>query len=227
MGRGKRNAKEAHLESPNTSSSMNDTQRVLSAIENSLLVVTEKFDKQEETIKQLTQHNIALVTDITELKKNQEYFLTENDFLKSEVNDLQQEKLNSEVVISNLPINDQISAEETVEKILQTFGVNKEEVSGLFSVVKKKYNGLGKIHNIFLKFKSPESQINFLSAKKRKGPLLYQQIFATNQIHQSHHTNEIYINERLTNYNLELLREARRIQKKSSLSLRGIREAAF
>jgi regulator of replication initiation timing len=138
MGRGKRNAKEAHLESPNTSSSMNDTQRVLSAIENSLLVVTEKFDKQEETIKQLTQHNIALVTDITELKKNQEYFLTENDFLKSEVNDLQQEKLNSEVVISNLPINDQISAEETVEKILQTFGVNKEEVSGLFSVVKKK-----------------------------------------------------------------------------------------
>jgi regulator of replication initiation timing len=149
MGRGKRNAKEAHLESPNTSSSMNDTQRVLSAIENSLLVVTEKFDKQEETIKQLTQHNIALVTDITELKKNQEYFLTENDFLKSEVNDLQQEKLNSEVVISNLPINDQISAEETVEKILQTFGVNKEEVSGLFSVVKKNITGWEKSITFF------------------------------------------------------------------------------
>jgi hypothetical protein len=76
MGRGKRNAKEAHLESPNTSGSTNDTQRILSAIENSLLVVTEKLDKQEVTIKQLTEHNIALVTDITELKKNQEYFLT-------------------------------------------------------------------------------------------------------------------------------------------------------
>jgi hypothetical protein len=69
--------------------------------------------------------------------------------------------------------------------------------------MKNKFDGQGKIHNILIKFKSPELQNNFFFAKKRSGPLLYQQLFFTKQNGNKDGMKEIYINETLTLYNQE------------------------
>jgi hypothetical protein len=81
-----------------------------------------------------------------------------------------------------------------------------------------KFDGQGKIHNILIKFKSPELQNKFLLAKKRSGPLLYQQLFFTTQNGNKDGMKEIYINEILTLCNLELLQEAWKTQKMASTS---------
>jgi hypothetical protein len=135
------------------------------------------------------------------------------DLLKSDINELHQERLNCDAVISNLPINQHISTDEIVKNILQYVNMSTDQVAGYYNVMKNKFDGQGKIHNIFIKFKSPELQNKFLLAKKRSGPLLYQQLFFTTQNGNTDGMKEIYINERLTIYNLELLRQARKTQK--------------
>jgi hypothetical protein len=61
MGKPKRKANETSLDSEED----NNTKLILGAIENSLKVLTDKLDKQEETIKTLTQKNSPLLGEVT------------------------------------------------------------------------------------------------------------------------------------------------------------------
>jgi uncharacterized protein (DUF2344 family) len=148
-----------------------NTQLILSAIEHSMKVITDKLDKQEEIIKNLSLENNLLKTEVNKLKEDQYLVNTEMDLLKSDINELHQERLNCEAVISNLPINQSISTDEIVKNILQYVNMSTDQVAGYYNVMKNKFDGQGKIHNIFIKFKSPELQNKFLLAKKRSGPL--------------------------------------------------------
>lgn len=212
MGKPKnRHAADASLDSSNTGS--NDTQVILTAIENSLAVLVAKLDRQGETIIQLTADNQQLQKEVTELKQDQQHCLAEISFLKSEMNILQQEKFNCDIVISNAPVDQKISTAEIVDLTLQYVSFKeKEQVIGSYDVIKKKFDGSGLIRNVFVKFCSPQAQNKFLAAKKAKGPMFHHQMFGAMSHAES--TKEMYINERLTNQNLALLREARRIQKK-------------
>jgi hypothetical protein len=70
MGKPNRKANETSFDSEED----NYTKLILGAIENSLKVLTDKLDKQEETIKTLAQKNSALLGEVTRLRANQQYF---------------------------------------------------------------------------------------------------------------------------------------------------------
>jgi septal ring factor EnvC (AmiA/AmiB activator) len=214
---GKRKVKETSFEAQGTSEQQDSTNLILNAIENSLKVLTDKLDKQEETIKTLTQENSVLLNEVTRMKDNQAYFNNTIEYLKSEINELKQEKLNSDVIVTNIPTNFEVDPEDLISRIAEHCGTNKEEIAHHFGYIRNKQGGRGKYHNIIIRFNSSAAQEKFLTAKKNKGPLLYQQIFQPNNINNTNAEKEIYISERLTSFNLELLHEARRIQKKGSV----------
>lgn len=203
------------LDTSNASSTgTNNTQVILNAIENSLAVLVEKLDRQEETIKQLTGENKILKKEIVELKQHQKICHEEVDFLKGQLNIMHQEKFNCDVVLSNTPVDPQISTTEIVDRTLQHLSFQKEMIIASYDVTKKKIDGSGFTRNVYVKFRSHQAQIDFLAAKKARGPIFHQQIFGNNSHNQSTDpTKEMFVNERLTTYNLQLLREARKIQR--------------
>jgi hypothetical protein len=59
---------------------------------------------------------------------------------------------------------------------------------------------------------------NFLKRKKDNGLIVWQQIQPYSLLTDDNKLREIYINEKLTFYNLELLREASKIQKQTVIA---------
>jgi hypothetical protein len=129
--------------------------------------------------------------------------------LKGEVNGLLQEKLNRDIIVTNMPTNFEIDSVGLVNLIVDYCGIDKKEVVLHFGYKRSKADGQGTSHNIIIKFSSAEVQQKFLLAKTTKRPLLYHQIFNSNNISS---TRNLPYSESLTGYNLELLQEARRYQ---------------
>jgi hypothetical protein len=210
MGKPKRRAGD-------TSFDNEDTQKILDAINLSLEVLTARFDKQEESIKNLLAENASLAEENKRLNSNQHYFNSTIEYLRGEVNELQQEKFNCDVTITNIPTQFEIDNNSFVDKILNHTGTDKATVINSYSVSRTRYGGKGKYLNIILRFSSAELQQKFLLDRKQKGPILYNQIFENQQLTDTTAEKQIYINERLTTFNLELLQEARRIQRKGCI----------
>jgi hypothetical protein len=197
--------------------SSEDTKIILSAINESLAILTQRFDKQEESIKALVLENATLVEENKRLNSNQNYFNNTIEYLRGEINDLQQEKLNRDITITNIPTQFPIDSNICVDKILDVIGADKSTLVNHYTVSRNRYGGRGKYINIILKFSTAEAQQKVLLDKKQKGLILYNQIFDNQQLTDSTAERQIYINERLTTYNLEILQEARRIQRKGSV----------
>jgi hypothetical protein len=197
--------------SGSSNSESDSTRLIMGAIENSLKIMTEKLDKQEQIILSLTNENKALLSEITILKDNQCSLKKTVDDLTNEMNEFKQEKLNCDIIVTNIPTDCHVDPTKLVDEIVHYYGVNKEEIAEHYGYIRNRPGGNGKYHNVVIKCTSPEAQRRFLLLKKSKGSFLYHQEFrpSSNVISDK----EIFINARLTNFNLELLREARMIRK--------------
>jgi predicted RNase H-like nuclease (RuvC/YqgF family) len=207
-----------------------DTKSILIMIQSSLELLNKRFDKQEQIVEklevslgelssrleqqqqkisELSEANTKLQQESDTIQQNQHYFNTEIDFLKGEVNDLQQQRLNKDIIISNLPIVDNLDTKTVFEKILQLFKIDQSVICKQYNVINTSRN----YHHINVTFTTEEAKIAFLDKKKELGVLLWQQLLPENLLTDSNKIYEIYVSEKLTQFNLELLREARKVQK--------------
>jgi predicted RNase H-like nuclease (RuvC/YqgF family) len=184
-------------------------EQIVEKLEVSLGELSSRLEQQQQKISELSEANTKLQQESETIQQNQHYFNTEIDFLKGELNDLQQQRMNKDIIISNLPIVDNLDTKTVIEKILQLFEIDQSVISKQYNVI----NTSRKYHHINVTFTTEEAKIAFLDKKKEHGVLLWQQLLPENLLTDSNKIYEIYVNEKLTQFNLELLREARKVQK--------------
>jgi hypothetical protein len=183
------------MKASGSNNSESDSTRLDSgAIENSFKIMTEKLDKQEQTIRSLTNENKALLSEITILKENQCSLKKTVDVLTNEMNEFKQEKLNCDNIVTNIPTDCHVDPSKLVDEIVHYYAVNKEELADHYGYVRNRPRENGKYHNVLIKFTS-EAQRRFLLMKKSKGSFLYYQEFQLNSNVIS--DKEIFINARL------------------------------
>jgi hypothetical protein len=212
----------------------NDTILILNAIKESLEVLSKRFEKQEqsilklentltemrsqineqaEAIAKLRDENIKMQGDITKLFEYQHKVVDENDKTKAELNELKQDRLMRDVLITNLPINNNFNTTQIVETIFQTLHCDIGTVANQYSILRNKTASNRNYHHINVTFVSEDAKETFLKRKKNNGPILWQQLLPVSVLTEDNKLHEVYVNEKLTYYNLEVLRETRRKQK--------------
>jgi hypothetical protein len=216
----------------------NDTNLILKAIEKSLEVLSNRFEKQEqsilklentlsdmrnqinqqaENIVKLNHDNIQLQKEISNLKEYHQKSEAEHDKTKADINEINQDKLMKDILITNLPINNNFSTTQIVEKVFQILNCDVGSITKQYSVLHNKTAFNTNFHHINISFTHESAKENFLKRKKDNGPIFWQQILPHSLLTDDNKLREIYVNEKLTYYNLELLREARKKQKTAIL----------
>jgi hypothetical protein len=231
-----KNAKKGLTDGSATSS--NDTNLILRAIENTMQTLSDRFDKQEESIlkmkhifdelvgrfneqqqvvMKLSEDNKLLLEENEAFKKTHHFLSSEINILKSKMNEIQQEKINNEVLITHLPINSEIDVEVLTDKLVKLFCCDSRNIIKKQSILNNKTGAKQNYHHISLTFKDDISKQSFLSKKKQHGPIFWKQFFPGSMMTDDNNNFQIYINEKLTIDNLQLLREAKKMCKSGKL----------
>jgi hypothetical protein len=223
----------------NASISNNDTDLILRAIENTMQILSNRFEKQEnniikmqqsfdeltrryseqqQVILKLSEDNKQLEEENKVVKMNQQHLSAEVNTFKAKLNELNQEQLNNDVLITNLPMNDGINADSVVKNIFNLLRCDDRDITKKYKILNNKTGTRRKYHHICLTFKDDTTKEKFLCNKRKLGPIFWEQILPDAMTKDQNNSKEIYINEKLTSYNLQLVREARRRRKNGLLA---------
>jgi hypothetical protein len=236
-----KNAKKTASPSTNGSASIsnNDTNLILRAIENTMQILSNRFEKQEnniikmqqsfdeltrryceqqQVILKLSEDNKQLEEENKVVKMNQQHLSTEVNTFNAKLNELNQEQLNKDVLITNLPMNDEINADSVVKNIFNLLHCDDRDITKRYKILNNKTGTIRKYHHICLTFKDEATKEKFLCNKRKLGPIFWEQILPDAMTKDQNNSKEIYVNEKLTSYNLQLVREARRRRKNGLLA---------
>lgn len=202
----------------------NDTDLILRAIENSMKVLSDRFERQAENMTKMQTSLNELARRFFEQQQKAETISEENRQLRSsyqiisdeivgikaEMNKMIQDKIKNEVLITHLPVSKTINADAVVDVLFQKMQCSQHEVISKYSVLKMGTSTKPGFHQICLKFRDETSKRIFLAKKKNIGPIFWSHIFPDAIKTAVEDDLQVFINEKLTKFNLDLIREARK-----------------
>lgn len=141
----------------------------------------------------------------------------EIEILKYEVNSFKQKELQNDVIVSGLPATTN-STNYVINKLASLYKFNKDDV--LFSTLRKNHNQ-EETHNLvstvalLIRFKNSACKSVLMANRYKLGPVDQNFNFiGTIRSPENNKQMPIFINDRLTAYNLEIMRELTQLRKK-------------
>lgn len=171
--------------------------------------------KGEESLNELktesTQQSNSINTNIVTNTKNMESAITEitDDVytVKSELNNLKQHNMYSDIIITGIPETNNESLIEKVNLCLVSYDV-QIQIDDFKQIYRlKNHNNCGANTPILIEFKSENVKYGILNKQKQMGPILLQSV---DKNLPATDMRKVFFKHRLTKENLSLVRDARK-----------------
>jgi hypothetical protein len=180
-----------------------------------------RLDEIEEKIEKLEDAQKSTDTTTTKNCNEIKILKVASEDNSSSVHKLEQFNVDNDVFLSQFPCKP--DAEKVTQKLLQFYGISKETVSNTyayeFKIPLKNNNKMKQstpvssqvqqqykvVHHMVIGFKDKTAKMNFMKAKKEKGPIKAEQLFDSG-IDQDSKMKTISCSNRLSKFNLMVQR---------------------
>lgn len=190
---------------------------VISAILSSTNLLSSKFDSICNKVIKLESDNDLNKKRIKKLEFNVDTMRKTQNDISSKIDFFEQSQLNKDVVISGLPINTN-QTDSVIKKLAEILSFEQSDI--LFAALRKPaeklhpdpdQNQREPVCQIIIRFKQHEGKQHVMKNMRKNGPIFLKQLFPGNKQIQST-MSKVYLNDRLTHTNYELMKEARKLK---------------
>lgn len=162
-----------------------------------------KFDSFESAVKSLQKENNILKSTVSNLE-------TRIDYLETEINKIQQQKLNNHIVITGIPTTEDTNINQSISKIMDTLQMNLSTEDIMQTRIMKSKNSKNLYAPILIEFRNNNTKTLLLEKIKTNGPILAAQLNVNSN-------KKINIHEYLSDFNKNLLQEVRKLKSEFDL----------
>jgi hypothetical protein len=187
---------------------------VIATIRASQDFLSSKFDELTKTVTQLTLDNVVLKKDVLQLKTTtQQQQQQQITSLSNDLQDVKQQLLQNELVLTGLPDLNNVSIDTIFGKVSEIYGMSNDNIAS--TQIISGYNKINKkqFSLVFIKMRSTESKRDILNKQKTVGPILWDQL--AEDVPDNLKTNKLRFSNRLTQYKQNILIEGKKISKEN------------
>jgi hypothetical protein len=184
---------------------------VIASVRESQQFLSSKFDEFNATIKQLISDNHTLKKDVHQLQTTSTHQQQQITTITNELQEVKQQLLQKDLVLSGLPNLANISADTIMLKVSQIYDVDQNDIEYKQVITGKNKISKTPFNMMFLTMRTVLAKQNILSKQKTIGPILWDQL--TLNVPENIKMNKIRFNNRLTQHKQYMLTEGKNFSK--------------